>query len=43
MKARVAATFLRGHPIWDGSRVLAVPGVGRFVKRQHRESYLGEA
>ncbi|MBR0643484.1 dihydroorotase [Plastoroseomonas hellenica] len=42
MKARVAATFLRGHPIWDGSRVLAVPGVGRFVKRQHRESYLGE-
>jgi allantoinase len=43
MKARVAATFLRGHPIWDGSRVLARPGVGRFVKRQHRESYLGEA
>lgn len=41
MKARVAATFLRGHPIWDGSRVLAAPGAGRFVKRQHRESYIG--
>lgn len=41
MKARVAATFLRGQPIWDGSRVLAHPGVGRFVKRQHRESYVG--
>ncbi|HEY4251034.1 MAG TPA: amidohydrolase family protein [Roseomonas sp.] len=43
MKARVAATYLRGQPIWDGTRVLAVPGAGRFVKRQHRESYLGEA
>jgi len=42
MKARVAATFLRGAQIWDGSTVLAKPGTGRFVPRQHRESYLGE-
>ncbi len=42
MKARVAATWLRGQCIWDGSRVLAKPGTGQFVKRQHRETYLGE-
>ncbi len=42
MQARVAATFLRGACIWDGARVLAAPGTGRFVPRQHRESYLGK-
>ena len=41
MQARVAATFLRGACIWDGARVLAAPGTGRFVPRQHRERYLG--
>jgi allantoinase len=41
MKARVAATFLRGACIWDGAAVLAKPGQGRFVPRQHRDSYLG--
>jgi len=41
MKARVAATFLRGACIWDGGSVLARPGQGRFVPRQHREDYLG--
>jgi allantoinase len=43
MKARVAATFLRGQPIWDGTRVLARPGTGRFVRRQHRDTWLGDA
>ncbi len=34
MRARVAATYLRGTLIWDGSTVLAKPGDGRFVRRQ---------
>ncbi len=34
MRARVAATVLRGRTIWDGARVLATPGTGRFVRRQ---------
>jgi allantoinase len=42
MKARVAATYLRGTCIWDGGTVLARPGSGRFVPRQHRDTYLGE-
>ncbi len=29
---RVAATFVRGRLAWDGARVLAEPGQGRFVK-----------
>ncbi len=33
MRARVAATVLRGRVIWDGERVLARPGDGRFVRR----------
>jgi allantoinase len=33
MRARVAATYLRGALIWDGERVLARPGNGRFVRR----------
>ncbi|PHK96271.1 allantoinase [Pseudoroseomonas rhizosphaerae] len=41
MKARVAATFLRGAQVWDGTAVTAKPGQGRFVPRQHRESALG--
>lgn len=36
MRARVAATILRGTPIWDGVNVLATPGAGRFVRRQGR-------
>jgi allantoinase len=34
MRARVAATVLRGRTIWDGANVLARPSTGRFVKRQ---------
>ena len=33
MRARVAATLLRGAVIWDGATVLAQPGTGQFVKR----------
>ncbi len=33
MRARVAATWLRGGLIWDGTEVLAMPGTGRFVRR----------
>ncbi len=34
MRARVAATVLRGGVIWDGQQVLGTPGSGRFVPRQ---------
>ena len=34
MSARVAATWLRGHCIWDGSEVRARPGTGQFLPRQ---------
>jgi allantoinase len=34
MRGRVVATILRGQPVWDGTRVLATPGTGRFVPRQ---------
>jgi allantoinase len=34
MRARVAATWLRGMLIWDGATVLARPGTGRFQRRQ---------
>ncbi|HEY8288172.1 MAG TPA: amidohydrolase family protein [Acetobacteraceae bacterium] len=34
MRARVAATYLRGRLIWDGTQVLAKPGDGQFVRRQ---------
>jgi allantoinase len=40
MQGRVAATFLRGAEVWDGSEVKARPGTGRFVPRQHRRSAL---
>ena len=33
MRARVAASYLRGRCIWDGTQVLAKPGDGQFVKR----------
>jgi len=36
MRARVAATWLRGALIWDGATVLAKPGGGQFVRRQTR-------
>jgi allantoinase len=36
MRARVAAAYLRGAEIWDGVRVLARPGSGRFVRRGTR-------
>ncbi|NKC33647.1 dihydroorotase [Falsiroseomonas selenitidurans] len=41
MKARVAATILRGAEIWNGTEVKARPGTGRFVPRQHQRSALG--
>ncbi|MBU8545516.1 MULTISPECIES: dihydroorotase [Roseomonadaceae] len=40
MKARVAATLLRGAEIWNGTEVKARPGAGRFVPRQHKNSAL---
>ncbi len=36
MRARVAATLLRGQVVWDGETVLARPGNGRFVARGAR-------
>ena len=33
MRARVAATLLRGRLVWDGAEVLARPGDGVFLKR----------
>ena len=33
MRARVAATLLRGRLVWDGTDVLARPGDGVFLKR----------
>ncbi len=36
MRARVAATLLRGQVVWDGETVLARPGDGRFVARGAR-------
>ncbi|HLY87636.1 MAG TPA: amidohydrolase family protein [Acetobacteraceae bacterium] len=33
MRTRVAATYLRGRLIWDGTTVLTKPGDGRFVRR----------
>lgn len=33
MRARVAATVLRGETIWDGATVLAKSGTGRFIRR----------
>jgi allantoinase len=38
MRARVAATYLRGRLIWDGARLLSTPGTGRFVPRQRDAS-----
>ena len=36
MRARVAATWLRGQQIWDGTAVLAKPGSGQCVRRPSR-------
>jgi len=33
LRARVAATLLRGRVAWDGQAVLSEPGAGRFIKR----------
>jgi len=35
LRARVAATVLRGATIWDGAQVCGAAGFGRFVPRQH--------
>lgn len=43
MTGRVTATYLRGGCIWDGTNVLAKPGAGCFVPRQHGETFLGAA
>ena len=34
LRARVAATLLRGAVIWDGQAVLAQPGQGQFIRRE---------
>jgi allantoinase len=31
-RVRIAATFLRGAPVWDGKRILNTPGSGRLQK-----------
>jgi len=31
---RIAATFLRGRPVYDGSAIVGKPGFGRFLPRQ---------
>ena len=36
MRARVAETVLRGRTVWDGTRVLAEPGAGRWLRRETR-------
>ena len=36
MRARVAATLLRGQVVWNGETVLALPGAGRFIARGAR-------
>ena len=36
MRARVAATLLRGRVAWDGETVLAQSGTGRFLAREAR-------
>lgn len=33
LRARVAATLLRGRVVWDGQAVLSEPGLGRFIRR----------
>ena len=33
LRARVAATLLRGRVVWDGATVLASPGTGHFLRR----------
>ena len=38
MRARVAATYLRGALIWDGATVLARPGDGRFVGERRADA-----
>ena len=35
LRARVAATYLHGAPIWDDEDVLAHPGTSRFMPRRH--------
>ncbi|NNL31184.1 MAG: dihydroorotase family protein, partial [Gemmatimonadetes bacterium] len=37
-RGRVAATFVAGRPVWDGSAVDAPPGWGRFVRPGRRHS-----
>ena len=32
MAIRVRATFLRGHPVWDGASIVNQPGAGRLVR-----------
>ena len=34
MRGRVIETILRGQTIWNGARVLATPGTGKFLKRE---------
>jgi allantoinase len=41
MRARVAATWLRGRCVWDGETVIGQTGDGRFVPRQHGDAAFG--
>jgi allantoinase len=37
IRGRVVMTMVRGRMVWDGKRVLAQPGWGRWAKHQNRE------
>ena len=39
---RVAATFLRGTQVWDGTEITAAPGVGRYVPRAGAGWFAGD-
>ena len=40
--AGVPPSYADDAPLVNGFEVLAVPGTGRFVPRQHGGSYIGE-
>jgi dihydroorotase-like cyclic amidohydrolase len=37
IRGRVVMTMVRGRVVWDGKRVLAQPGWGRWAKPQNKE------
>jgi allantoinase len=43
MSVRVAATFLRGAPVYDGETIMNAPGAGRFLRPHRTESATARA